>query len=237
MAKKEQVKDMFNNISYTYDRLNHLLSFGIDKCWRRKAIKYLLKEKGDKQFLDIACGTGDFSIDLAKKLDNKSLVNSHISSVDISEGMLEVMKSKVKKENLDKYISILLADGEALPFDDESFDLVSIAFGIRNFEDRDKGLREIYRVLKPNGKLLILELSEPSSKLLRYLYRLYFKKILPKIGAYLSGDKDAYTYLPKSVENFPNKKDFLASLAKASFSKQEHKALSFGICRMYIAIK
>ena len=186
MPKKEQVRQMFDNIAGDYDRLNHIMSLDVDKSWRRRALGEIAAapegREGEIDVLDLACGTGDFSIAIAK-----GVPGSRVTGVDLSEGMLEVMRKKVAEEGLESRIEARQGDGEALPFPDGSFDRVTIAFGIRNFENREKGLREMLRVLRPGGKLVILELSVPENRLIRWAYNLYFLHILPKIGGGISG--------------------------------------------------
>ena len=219
---------MFDNIAKDYDSLNHIMSLSIDKIWRRKAIKKI-KDAGEApRVLDVACGTGDFSIAIAKAVKKGEVIG-----VDISKEMLEVMRQKVLKNKLESIISQEVGDGEALRFPDGSFDRVVNAFGIRNFEDRDKGLREALRVLKYGGRLVILELSRPQNKIIRWFYDLYFLHILPIIGGKVSGDKAAYAYLPASVKAFPGKKEFTDELRRAGFVNITHRAFTFGICRMY----
>ena len=219
---------MFDNIAKDYDSLNHIMSLSIDKIWRRKAIKKI-KDAGEApRVLDVACGTGDFSIAIAKAVRKGEVIG-----VDISKEMLEVMRQKVLKNKLESIISQEVGDGEALRFPEGSFDRVVNAFGIRNFEDRDKGLREALRVLKPGGRLVILELSRPQNKIIRWFYDLYFLHILPIIGGKVSGDKAAYAYLPASVKAFPGKKEFTDELRRAGFVNITHRAFTFGICRMY----
>lgn len=223
---------MFDSIAASYDKLNHLMSLNVDKGWRKKALKKILDRDAPLQALDLACGTGDFSIAIAKAMQD-----GHVTGVDLSEGMLAVMRKKVKEDGLDERISCESGDGENLRFDDNSFDRVTIAFGIRNFEDKDKGLREALRVLKPGGRLVILELSRPRNPVIRWFYDLYFQRVTPLIGGKVSGDKAAYKYLPASVKGFPGKKEFTAMMAAAGFSGVTHKAFSLGICRMYTGEK
>ena len=223
---------MFDSIAGDYDALNHILSLDVDKIWRKKALKQIVDAPAPVQVLDLACGTGDFSIAIAK-----ALTGGHVTGVDLSEGMLAVMREKVDKAELNGMISIEEGDGENLRFPDNTFDRVTIAFGIRNFEDRPKGLREMLRVLKPGGRLVILELSRPENKIIRWFYDLYFLHILPKIGGKVSGDKAAYAYLPASVAAFPGKKTFMATMREAGFSAVTHKAFTLGICRMYTGEK
>ena len=237
MAEKNFVRSMFNNIAPTYDKLNHILSLNIDKIWRKKAVKRICKHIKDSetqrlrdsetQVLDVACGTADSTIALAKAGVPR------VIGVDISEEMLEVGEKKIDKLNLNSVISLKVEDCENLSFNDNTFDAAFIAFGIRNFEDKKKGLKELHRVLKPNGLLLILELSVPQNKILLSLYKLYFLHILPFIGKKISGDNKAYTYLPQSVMNFPKPKDFLQTMEECSFKDVRQKALTFGLCRMY----
>ena len=244
MAEKNYVRSMFNNIAPTYDKLNHILSLNIDKIWRKKAVKRIVKnlknsesEKlknnsqvlrdSETQVLDVACGTADSTIALAKAGVPR------VIGVDISEEMLKVGEKKIDKLNLNSVISLKVEDCENLSFNDNTFDAAFIAFGIRNFEDKKKGLKELHRVLKPNGLLLILELSVPQNKILLSLYKLYFLHILPFIGKKISGDNKAYTYLPQSVMNFPKPKDFLQTMEDCGFKDVRQKALTFGLCRMY----
>ena len=237
MAEKNYVRSMFNNIAPTYDKLNHILSLNIDKIWRRKAVKRIVKnlrnsetenlKTPNSQVLDMACGTADSTIALAKAGVPR------VTGVDISEGMLKVGEKKIEELNLNSVISLKVEDCENLSFEDNTFDAAFIAFGIRNFEDKKKGLKELHRVLKPNGLLLMLELSVPQNKILLSLYKLYFLHILPFIGKKISGDNKAYTYLPQSVMNFPKPKDFLQTMEECGFKDVRQKALTFGLCRMY----
>lgn len=229
MPAKGKIRNMFDSIAADYDKLNHLLSLDVDKAWRKKAIREV--RPGGK-VLDLACGTGDFAIAIAR-----ALPESHVTGVDLSTGMLSVMEQKVRDLGLEGRIESEEGDGENLRFEDSTFDRVTNAFGIRNFEDKEKGLEEALRVLVPGGKLIILELSRPDNKVLRWLYDLYFLNILPKIGGSVSGDKAAYSYLPASVKNFPGKKEFTAMMRDAGFERVTHKALTFGICRMYTGCK
>lgn len=282
---------MFDSIAGDYDSLNHILSLDVDKIWRKKALKQIVDAPAPARVLDLACGTGDFSIAIAKALSRSHkrvgtpieahvkapakapveasvkapveapakapveaqvtstgfvtgdsgrsdlMTKGHVTGVDLSEGMLAVMREKVGKAGLTEMISIEEGDGENLRFPDNTFDRVTIAFGIRNFEDRPKGLREMLRVLKPGGRLVILELSRPENKIIRWFYDLYFLHILPKVGGKVSGDKAAYAYLPASVAAFPGKKAFMATMREAGFRAVTHKAFTLGICRMYTGEK
>lgn len=232
MPSKEKIEGMFDNIAKDYDSLNHIMSLSIDKIWRRKAIKRIKDACEAPRVLDVACGTGDFSIAIAKAVKKGDVIG-----VDISKEMLEVMRQKVLKNKLESIISQEVGDGEALRFPDGSFDRVVNAFGIRNFENREKGLQEALRVLKPGGRLVILELSRPQNKIIRWFYDLYFLHILPIIGGKVSGDKAAYAYLPASVKAFPGKKEFTDELRRAGFVNITHRAFTFGICRMYTGEK
>ena len=263
MPTKKKVKGMFDSIAGDYDSLNHILSLDVDKIWRKKALKAIVDAPAPVQILDLACGTGDFSIAVAKALRKRHLdrlgdrnnpvavvrqahqpveapgdtASGHVTGVDLSQGMLAVMREKVAKAGLTEMISMEEGDGENLRFPDNTFDRVTIAFGIRNFEDRQKGLREMLRVLKPGGRLVLLELSRPENKVIRWFYDLYFLHILPKIGGKVSGDKAAYAYLPASVATFPGRKQFTATMQSAGFRNITHKALTLGICRMYTGEK
>lgn len=231
MAKKDGVKKMFDNIAKDYDKLNHVLSLNIDKVWRKKAVCELADVARPLNVLDVACGTGDFIIEIAKKVAQ----GSRVMGVDISEGMIAVGMEKLAKLGIDAVLEV--ADCEALPYDDNTFDRISVGFGVRNFEHLELGLREMYRVLTPGGKLVILELSVPSNAFIRWCYKLYFLKILPFIGGLVSGNRSAYEYLPASVLRFPAPDKFMDILKAAGFDIVEHTALSFGICRMYIGKK
>lgn len=229
-GKKVQVARMFDNISHRYDFLNHFLSLGIDKAWRKKAIA-LLKPHQPKLLLDVATGTADFALQ-ALKLNPEKVIG-----VDISEGMLEVGRHKIKARSLEHKIELAYGDSENLPFEENKFDAVTVAFGVRNFENLEKGLREIFRVLKPGGKVVVLEFSRPRKFPFKQVYSFYFKAILPKIGRFVSSDKAAYTYLPESVEAFPDGEDFLRILNLVGFKRTQCKALTFGISSIYSGTK
>lgn len=233
MPKKEKIQEMFDGIANDYDRLNHIMSLGIDRSWRRRSLKEIVREDAVQEILDIACGTGDFSIAIARRMSP----GSRVTGVDLSEGMLAVMKEKLKEEGLEDCVVCGQGDSEAMDFEDGRFDCATIAFGIRNFEHREKALREILRVLKPGGRLVILELSVPSNPVIRWFYNLYFTRILPIIGGRISGDKAAYRYLPASVLNFPGKKEWMATMSGCGYAGVKHKAFTHGICRMYVGVK
>ena len=220
---------MFDNIAANYDFLNHSLSFGMDYYWRRKSIKQLTNNP--KKILDVATGTADFAIAACRMQDVK------ITGIDISEGMINVGKVKIKKKELENRINLQIADSENLPFLDNSFDAITAGFGIRNFENLEKGLSEMYRVLSPNGMVVILEPSTPKSFPLKQIYNIYFHKVLPFIGKLISKDNSAYTYLPNSVEAFPNQDKLIPQLKNIGFNNCKHIPLTFGIVDLYVAIK
>lgn len=225
-SKKEEVRTMFDNIAGRYDLLNRVLSLRIDVAWRNRAIR-LLKQYRPQHILDVACGTGDFSIAALKSGATR------VTGVDISEKMLAAGRVKMEKKALNDRITLVSGDSEQLDFADNSFDAVTVAFGVRNFEHLDKGLAEICRVLKPGAPVVILEFSKPSSFPVKQLYHFYFSTILPLVGRLVSGDARAYTYLFESVSAFPEGEDFLQHLRKAGFRACSSKRLTFGICSLY----
>lgn len=229
-GKKDQVTSMFNSIAGKYDFLNHLLSFGIDKWWRKRAIQHL-KQDYPKKILDLACGTGDFAI------ASMRLHPEFVTGIDISENMLEIGQKKIQEHNLQDKINLIKGDSENLPFDNSSFDAVTVAFGVRNFENLHKGLSEANRVLKTKGRMVILEFSNPRIFPVKQLYQFYFNVILPAVGRVFSKDKSAYSYLPSSVNTFPEGSDFLNEMANAGFRQLSAKKLTFGICSIYSGIK
>jgi len=221
---------MFNKISKRYDFLNHFLSLGIDISWRRKAIR-MLAPYSPKYILDIATGTGDFALE-AMKLNPERIIG-----VDISTGMLEIGRLKILEKGLEESIRLEFGDSERLGFKDNNFDAVIVSFGVRNFEDLTRGLKEMHRVLKPEGTLVILEFSKPEKFPFKQVYGWYFKNILPGIGRIVSKDKSAYRYLPESVEHFPSGQGFLEVLKTAGFNNCICKKLTFGISSVYLAKK
>ena len=229
--KSVQVERMFDNIAPAYDQLNHTLSWGIDKSWRKKAINWL-KPFQPQRIMDVATGTGDFAIQACRVLNPKELIGT-----DISEGMMNVGRQKVKDAGLEGRISFSKEDCTALTFPDIRFDAITVAFGVRNFEDLDKGLKEMHRVLDDNGKLVILELSEPEWFPMKQLYALYSKVVIPTLGKLLSKDRSAYTYLPQSIKAFPQGEIMREIILKAGFSKADFKRLTLGICTLYTATK
>jgi demethylmenaquinone methyltransferase/2-methoxy-6-polyprenyl-1,4-benzoquinol methylase len=228
--KKESYK-IFDEIAGTYDSLNHILSFGIDIYWRNQLIKYLpIKESINA--LDLATGTGDVAITLSKVKYIKK-----ITGLDLSKGMIEIGLKKVKAKKLDGKINLMIGDGTAIEASDQCFDLTTISFGIRNFKDPQKSLHEIYRVLKPNGKVLIMEFSIPKNFFIRHFYFFYFRHLLPFVGNLISNHKDAYTYLNKSVEDFPYGDAFVQLLKNAGFKNTKQIPLTFGIATLYVGEK
>lgn len=229
-GKKLQVARMFDTISGNYDFLNHFLSFGIDIHWRKKAVKMLVKDQ-PKLILDVATGTGDFA------LEALSLKPSKIIGVDISEGMLEVGRKKMTEKGVSEIVEMRTGDSENLPFQENMFDAIIVAFGVRNFEDLRKGLGEMLRVLKPGGRVVILEFSKPVSFWFKPLYSFYFRFITPTIGKLFSKDSHAYTYLPESVNAFPDGKDFTRILDELGYKNTSCKPLTFGISSLYSGTK
>lgn len=225
-GKKEQVAGMFDSIAEKYDFLNHFLSLNIDKVWRKKVVR-ILKLKKPERILDVATGTGDLAIASLKSNPKR------IDGIDISEGMLEVGKKKIISKGHDKTIFLQKGDAENIPFDDNTFDAITVAFGVRNFENLDKGLSEMYRVLKPGGICLVLEFTMPQYFPVKQLYGFYFKFILPVFGKMISKDNSAYTYLPESVKVFPQRKEFIEKLEGSSFKNTNIKNLTFGVAAIY----
>ncbi len=229
--KAKQVEEMFDNIAPSYDKLNHRLSWNIDKGWRRKAIRQLAPFK-PQTLLDIATGTGDFAILAAEMLHPQKLVGA-----DISEGMMEIGRKKVREKGLQDIISFAKEDCLHLSYQDETFDAVTAAFGIRNFADLDSGLREMQRVLRKGGHLSIVELTSPVSFPMKQLFHVYSHTVLPVYGRLISKDTSAYSYLTKTIEAFPQGEQMVEILHKAGFSEASFKRLTFGICTMYFARK
>ena len=229
-SKKEQVRSMFNNIARRYDFLNNVLSFGIDKYWRRRAIRELKKEN-PKQLLDMATGTGDFAIACLK------LNPDHIIGIDLSPGMLEFGRQKLNAKSLQHKIELVEGDSEQIHFGDNYFDAATVAFGVRNFENLAQGLKELHRVIKPNGVLVVLEFSQPGNPLFSAIYSFYFKNILPLIGKLFSKDFAAYNYLYESVQAFPYGEQFKQVMLDSGFSNTKIIPLTLGICTIYVGRK
>src|ERR1700712_796253 len=230
-TKKEQVADMFNNISKTYDFLNHFMSLGIDIIWRKNAINKLKADK-PKLILDVATGTGDFAFEALKILKPEKIIG-----VDISQGMLDMAVQKIAKRGLGDQFEVRLGDSERLLFDDATFDAVTVAYGVRNFENLQAGLADIHRVLKPGGKAVVLEFSKPKAFPIKQLYNFYFNYITPGIGKIFSKDSRAYSYLPESVAAFPDGQAFVSLMDKVGFSNTKQTPLAFGICSIYTGVK
>jgi demethylmenaquinone methyltransferase / 2-methoxy-6-polyprenyl-1,4-benzoquinol methylase len=231
LSKKKQIAEMFDKIANRYDFLNHFLSVGIDISWRRRALKQI---KGLKPeiLLDVATGTADVAIMAARILKPKKIIG-----IDISEGMLSLGRQKLLKSGLNRVIELQTGDSEAINFPDGSFDAVTVAFGVRNFEHLDLGLSEIYRVLRPGGKLVVLEFSKPKAKGIQQLYNLYMGIVAPEMGRIFSQNFEAYQYLNDSVKHFPEGKDFTGILDSTGFKETSCKQLSFGICSIYCGTK
>lgn len=230
-TKKEQVSKMFNRIAPYYDFLNRLLSLGIDTIWRKKAIRQL-EADNPQVILDVATGTADVAIQMAKQLEPQKIVG-----VDIAKEMLDIGRSKIEKYGLDKLIELQQGDSENLPFETDSFDAITVAFGVRNFEQLETGLAEMLRVLRPGGKLVVLEFSKPTIFPFKQLFNLYFKHILPFIGKLTSKDPRAYRYLYESVQAFPDGDNFLNLLHKTGYKANKCIPLTLGICSIYVAVK
>ncbi len=232
-SKTQQVSKMFDNIAKHYDFLNHFLSLGIDKIWRRKMINELV-EVNPKRILDVATGTADVAINTIKQLKIKDL---KIVGVDISNEMLNVGRKKLVTEGVNDVIELQLGDSENLPFQGNNFDAVTVAYGVRNFENLERGLAEMHRVLNANGKIVVLEFSRPRIFPFRQLFNFYFKNILPTIGKLTSKDARAYSYLYESVQAFPDGDDFLTVLNKVGFKNTSCTTLTLGICSLYVGYK
>jgi demethylmenaquinone methyltransferase/2-methoxy-6-polyprenyl-1,4-benzoquinol methylase len=230
--KKEQVAQMFDNISHSYDFLNHFFSLGIDVLWRKKAIR-ILKRENPQTVLDVATGTADFALE-AMRMDVGA---KKIIGVDISEGMLEVGRKKVAARGFSEVVQLRYGDSENLPFDENSFDAYTVAFGVRNFQNLENGLKDMLRVLKPGALGIVLEFSQPRRFPIKQLFGFYFKFVMPTIGKLVSKDSRAYTYLPESVQSFPSGKDFLAVMQSAGYRDCKSISLSGGIASIYLGRK
>lgn len=229
--KREQVEQLFDNIAPTYDALNHTLSFGFDRAWRRKAIR-ALAAYNPASVLDVATGTGDFALAIARELKLRQ-----VTAVDISEGMMSVGREKAAREGLHDVVCFQKEDCCHLSFSDDSFDAVTVTFGVRNFENLDACLCEMHRVLNKGGHLVLLELSYPHNRLWRFLFNIYSKVVMPVVGRIISGDDSAYTYLPETMAAFPQGEVMREILLKNGFSQVSFRRLTMGICTLYIAEK
>ena len=230
-GKRALVESMFDSIAWRYDFLNHFLSFNIDRVWRQRAIKIISRSFNSPHILDVATGTGDLAIEAMK------LKPSGISGIDISNKMLEIGREKIEKKGLSGKINLMNGDSENIPFDDGSFDVAMVAFGVRNFSDPLKGLTEMKRVIRTGGMIMVLEFSKPKRFPFKHIYNFYFKNILPFFGRLFSRDKTAYRYLPESVMKFPDNEDFLKLLVQAGFSEQKQVKLTGGIASIYTGFK
>jgi len=230
-SKKEQVREMFDNIAPTYDTLNHTLSFGIDRWWRRCAVS-AVKRFAPRRIMDVATGTGDMAIALARRIEG-----AHILGIDISEGMLGAARRKAARRGLDERIVFDTGDAEHIAAADGTFDAATVAFGVRNFGDTASGLREIRRILRPGGHLIVLEFSTPPNPLVRWAYGVYSHRLLPAVGGAVSHDTAAYRYLPESVDEFPRPARFLEIMREAGFDDCSARSLSFGIAQIYTGCK
>jgi demethylmenaquinone methyltransferase / 2-methoxy-6-polyprenyl-1,4-benzoquinol methylase len=230
-SKKVQVGEMFDKIAFRYDFLNRFLSAGTDVGWRKKAARMLIPLQ-PQQVLDVATGTGDFALTCYKILHPKK-----ITGIDISEGMLEIGRKKIQQAGLENEIHLLNGDSEAILFEDNTFDAVTVAFGVRNFENLEKGLSEIRRVMRPGGKLIIIECTKPSLPVIKQLYHFYMNVITPKIGKIIAKNNDAYQYLNNSVKQFPEKNAFIHILNQSGYRNAFYKTLTLGICTIYCAEK
>lgn len=222
---------MFDNIAPAYDFMNRAMSFGIDKLWRKKAVS-IIKRHGGKNMLDVATGTGDLAINMGK-----SMPDARITGIDLSEKMIGCGLAKIRSAKLDDRIQLMQADCLDLPFDDDSFDVITVAYGVRNFEKLQQGYNEMARVMKPGGMLVVIELSTPTSRLVLPFYKLYTRHIIPMVGRIVSKDVRAYTYLPESIAAVPQGHTMLSLMEKAGFKQTRHLPLTFGTCTIYIGIK
>jgi demethylmenaquinone methyltransferase/2-methoxy-6-polyprenyl-1,4-benzoquinol methylase len=229
--KRVMVESMFDSIAWRYDFLNHFLSFGIDRMWRKKAIKIISRFHQNPEIIDVATGTGDLAITAMRIKPLK------ITGIDISHNMLEIGREKIRKKGYSDTIELIHGDSEELPFGDEKFDVAMVAFGVRNFSDPLKGLKEMRRVLRDGGMIMVLEFSKPSGFPFRAVYNFYFRSILPFVGKLFSKDKSAYSYLPDSVFRFPDNEKFLALLARAGFSDTHQVKLTGGVASIYTGLK
>lgn len=229
-SKKDQVAQMFNNIAYRYDFLNSLLSLGIHKGWRRKCVQ-LISEKNPKYLLDVATGTADFAIE-CMKLNPTSVIG-----IDISEGMMKFGREKIEKLNLQKQIMLQYGDAETCDLPSNSIDAITVGFGVRNFQNLEKGLQNMNRILKPGGQICILEFSTPRKFPMKQFYKFHFKYITPTVGKLFSKDSSAYTYLPESIKVFPDNERFVEILEKTGYYKATFQAVSFGLAAIYLAEK
>jgi len=229
-SKKTQIKHMFDNIAHRYDFLNHFLSVGIDHTWRKQAVAQLVELK-PKRILDMATGTGDLAVALHKKFPD-----AEIDGIDLSPGMIKYGRAKMEKRGYEQ-VDLQVGDAEQLVSRNDAYDAITVGFGVRNFEDLQKGLKELHRVLRPGGRIVVLEFSQPRGAIFRPLFLFYFKNILPLYGKFISKDPKAYEYLFESVQTFPAYEDFMRELQSAGFKTRYYKQLTFGVCCLYVADK
>lgn len=230
-AKTEQVREMFDSIAPAYDGMNRAMTFGVDKIWRKKAVR-MIRESNPGHIVDIATGTGDLAIALAR-----AITGAHVTGVDLSEGMITIGRRKVAGEKLSDRIDMITADCLSLPLDDASADAVTVAYGVRNFEHLDRGYDEMFRVLRPGGMLCVVELSTPVNPFVKPLYNLYTKFIIPLVGRIVSNDDRAYSYLPESIAAVPQGNDMLRLISEAGFTDSAFRRLTFGVCTIYTAYR
>lgn len=233
--KSEQVRDMFDNIAPAYDFMNRAMTLGIDKNWRRKVVNLIHRQvhtKASPQILDVATGTADLAISMAKRIPS-----AHITGVDLSEGMVSLGNKKVEEAGLKGRVSLCIGDCLRLPFADATFDVISVAFGVRNFEHLDAGYKEMLRVLRPGGMLCVLELSVPSSPIVKPFYKIYTRRIIPALGRLASKDMSAYTYLPASIEAVPVRSEMTHLIESCGYKDARYISLTMGVCTIYVAYK
>ena len=230
-GKTEQVREMFDNIAPAYDRLNRAMSFGLDRCWRHKAVRMVVATS-PQSIVDIATGTGDFALSLAKAMPSARVVG-----LDLSEGMVEIGRRKVENAGLAERIKLTCGDCLASPLPENCADALTVAFGVRNFADLAAGYRAMYKMLRPGGMICVIELSTPTSRIVKPFYKFYTQVIIPQMGRLVSKDKRAYTYLPETIAAVPQGNNMLTLMAQAGFTNTSFRALTFGVCTIYTAIR
>lgn len=227
----DEVKAMFDDIAPSYDRLNHIMSMDIDKIWRKRVVR-IVRRRGAKRILDMATGTGDLAIAMAERIHGSTILGA-----DLSPEMLAVAKQKIERQGLDERITLEECNAEQISLTDESVDAVTVAFGVRNFQHRETALKEIFRVIRPGGHLIVLEFSNPSNPMVRFVYKLYSHRLLPLVGGIVSHNRPAYDYLPRTIDEFPTPEKFKQMLLDAGFTKVRRRSQSWGIAQIYIAEK
>ena len=231
MAKKEGIRKLFDNIAPDYDKLNHILSLNIDKGWRKKAVREIVDKETPLDVLDVACGTGDFTIEIAQKAAS----GSKVVGIDLSEGMMKIGREKIAAAGVSA--TMVQGDCEELPYDNGTFDRISVGFGVRNFANKEQSLSEMRRVLREGGVVEVLELSRPTNKIFGPIFRFYFHKVMPIVGGWISGDRAAYKYLPASVDKFPAPERFVQMMREAGLRECRAIRLTLGIAYIYIGVK